>query len=376
MPALSPTRATSLAKDGSGFNGRMFVRLCAWVSAAMVALVIAVAAGRTELGSERAHAALVAMLSPPAASDRRSDQQLSEQMMAWSESVDKQMRRQAEAIRTLTEDRQALLEKLGAMERQVGDLGGTLARSTARFEADLKTVQQVAAAASAAAATRLAQARPDPPEPATLAAPATAAARMPPAREAAAPPNPVPLGAVHPGAPAYTGTIPMPTATTPETNGPPGMTRPFPVQAPPQAAAEPAVATPRPRPNEAKPGNPSTPLYGPLFQSNPLMTTGILGAPMEPGAISAEFAIDLGSAATIDALRTRWGEIRTSQSPLFDNLRPLVAIKDGGKGAQELHLVAGPLTTTAASARMCAVLSGTGVPCQATVYEGQRLTAR
>jgi len=370
MPALSPTRATSLAKDDSGFNGRMFVRLCAWVSAAMAALVVAVAAGRTELGSERAHAALVAMLSPPAGPDRRSDQQLSEQMMAWSESVDKQMRRQAEAIRTLTEDRQALLEKLGAMERQVGDLGGTLARSTARFEADLKTVQQVAAAASAAAATRLAQARPDPPEPAALAAPATAAPRTPPAHEAAAPPNPAPLGAVHAGAPAYTGTIPMPTTTTPETYGPPGMTRPFPVQAP----AETAVATPRPRPNEARPANPA--LYGPLFQSNPLMTTGIIGAPMEPGTISAEFAIDLGSAATIDALRTRWGEIRTSQSPLFDNLRPLVAIKDGGKGAQELHLVAGPLTTTAASARMCAVLSGTGVPCQATVYEGQRLTAR
>ncbi len=372
MPALSPSRAASLARDEKALNVRMFAKLVAWGAAALVALIVAVAAERTELGSQRAHASLTAMLNPPA----EPDQQVSEQMMAWSEGFDKQMHRQAEVIVALTQERDALTEKITGLERQVGDLGGTLVRTTARLEAEMKTAQQVAQAA----ATRIAQVRPEPPEPA---APATAAPRTPPVREAAIPaavppaflPNSLPLGAVHAGAPAYTGTIPMP-VTTPEPNGPPAMQRPFPVRAPPPPAPAPAVVAALARPNGATPANSSALLYGPLFRSNPLLTTGIIDMPIERSAIATEFAIDLGPATTIDALRTRWSEIKTGQAPLFDNLKPLVALKDGGKTGQELHLVAGPLTTTAASGRLCAVLSGTGVPCQPTAYEGQHLTAR
>ena len=379
MPALSPSRAASLARDEKALNVRMFARLVAWGAAALVALVVAVAAERTELGSQRAHASLTAMLSPPA----EPDQQLSEQRLAWSEGFDKQMRRQAEVIVALTQERDALTEKITALERQVGDLSGTLVRTTARLEAEMKTAQQAAAAASAAA-TRIAQTRPEPSEPAApaVAPPGVAPPRTPPVREAAAPaavppaflPNSLPLGAVHAGTPAYTGTIPMPVGATPETNGPPAMQRPFPVRAP--APAAPEVVAALARPSGAAPANSSALLYGPLFRSNPLLTTGILDTPIEHGALATEFAIDLGPATTIDAMRARWSEIKTAQSPLFDNLKPLVALKDGGKTGQELHLVAGPLTTTAASGRLCAVLSGTGVPCQATMYEGQRLTAR
>jgi hypothetical protein len=98
--------------------------------------------------------------------------------------------------------------------------------------------------------------------------------------------------------------------------------------------------------------------------------------PVEPGAISTEFAIDLGATATIDAARTRWNELRASQSPLFDNLKPAIALKEGGKSGPELHLVAGPLTSSATSARLCAVLAGTGTPCQPAAFDGQRLNAR
>ena len=114
----------------------------------------------------------------------------------------------------------------------------------------------------------------------------------------------------------------------------------------------------------------------PLFPSNPLMTTGIFENQVEPGVISTEFGVDLGPASTIEALRTRWSEIKASQSPLFDNLRPLVVLKDGGRSGQQLHLVAGPFANTAASTRLCAVLSGSGITCRASVYEGQHLLPR
>jgi hypothetical protein len=122
------------------------------------------------------------------------------------------------------------------------------------------------------------------------------------------------------------------------------------------------------------PASPQAPARAPLFQANPLMATGIFDTP-EPAAVATEFAVDLGAAATVDALRGRWNELRASQSPLFDNMKPLVALKES-KSGQELHLIAGPLTNNAAGARLCAVLSGTGVVCQPTLYEGQRLAAR
>jgi len=106
------------------------------------------------------------------------------------------------------------------------------------------------------------------------------------------------------------------------------------------------------------------------------MTTGIFATPLDPDTMAAEFAIDLGAAPTVDALRARWNELRVGQSPLLDNLKPLITLKDGAKSGQELHLVAGPLTGSSASVRLCAVLTGSGAVCQPTLYEGQRLAVR
>ncbi len=410
MLTASPSRAVSLGSDANTSNLRTFWRLYAWGAGAVLALVVAVMAGRTELGAQRAHAVLTAMLSPPPSPD----QQLSEQMAAWSSGFDKQMRRQAEIIRTLTEQRDGLADNMGALERQVNELGGTLARTSARLEGEARSAQQAAAAASvaAASASRLAQMRPEParPEPAESGPQAVAAnapltpspvrtvtAPQPAAQPApsGAPLNLLPPGQIHPAttpaagfptmagaqpAPTYTGTIPMPAA--PEGNGPPGMMRPFPVTPPSHSAAtsaaEPASPLPLPRP-AAKSSQPAAPIRAPLFQSNPLMTTGIFDTPADTGAVAAstvtEYAIDLGAAATIEALRTRWSDLKVSQSPLLDNLRPLVALKESRSG-QELHLVAGPLTNNAAGARLCAVLAGGGLSCQPTLYEGQRLSAR
>jgi hypothetical protein len=412
MPTLSATRIVPLAADANLSTSPAFWRLFAWGAGATLALVVAIMAGRTELGAQRVHAALTAMFSAPPSPD----QQLSEQMTAWSNGFDKQMRRQAEIIRMLGEQRDSLADKVGALERQLSELGGALARTTARLEGEARAAQQAAAAASvaAASATRLAQARPDPQEtapqavaalapltpspvrtvPATQPAPTTTAS--PPVSAAGAPLNLLPPGQIHPGTtaagsfptvggpqppPASTGTVPMPAAAEP--NGPPGMMRPFPVQPTAEPMALPRPGNPKPAPPaalgaslaaaESAPSRP--PLRAPMFQSNPLMTTGIFDAPTELGAITTEFAVDLGAAPTVDALRGRWNDLRASQSPLFDSMKPLVTLKES-KSGQELHLIAGPLNSHAAGTRLCAVLSGTGVLCQPTVYEGQRLAAR
>jgi hypothetical protein len=391
MQVASPSRAISLGTGANPIDSRALLRLSAWGAGAALGLIVAVMAGRTELGAVRAHAALTAWLSPPPSPD----QQMSEQMMALSSGFDKQMRRQAEIVSALEEQRDSLADKVSALEHQIGDLGGTLARTTARFEGDIRSAQQAAAAASAvAAANRVAPARP---EPADSTPPAAVAANAPltpspvrtlPAQPApqSAPINPAPPGQIHPAAssaagfptagspqtaPGYTGAIPMP--TIPDPNGPPGMMRPFPVQPPPSAATDPWSGLRSPGGARAPP--PASAVPAPLFQSNPLMTTGIFDTPAEPGTVATEFAIDLGAAPTVGALRARWSDLKVSQSPLLDNLKPLIALKDA-KSGQELHLIAGPLTSNSAGARLCAVLAGTGVVCQPSMYEGQRLAAR
>jgi hypothetical protein len=64
MLTASPSRAVSLGSDANPSNLRTFWRLYAWGAGAVLALVVAVMAGRTELGAQRAHAVLTAMLSP------------------------------------------------------------------------------------------------------------------------------------------------------------------------------------------------------------------------------------------------------------------------------------------------------------------------
>ena len=90
-----------------------------------------------------------------------------------------------------------------------------------------------------------------------------------------------------------------------------------------------------------------------------------------------EFGVDVGGDSSLDGLRALWSSIKGRHAALFDGLRPLVAVKDGGKpGVVELRLVAGPLANAVAAARMCATLSAGGIACQPTIFDGQRLALR
>lgn len=495
MPTRSPTR--DLPSRTDAFRSHGLLRLGGWGGAATLALATAIAAARSDTGVEHAKADLAAMQGPgPIAklSPAQSGDPASGKFAAWSSGVEQEMRRQADVIRSLADQRDGLAEKVSGVERQLNELGGLMTRATARLESEAKSAREAAAAASSSAATaasaaRLAQARqeqarqeqarqdqpkneqarrdaPEIPSPAAAAPPAlspvaaTSAVSVPPAAMSVArpawdaPPSPAPavhgqIPGIAPGgaiygtpptsgppvsaAPAYTGTIPMPAASS-EPAGAPVLVRPFPAQAAAQAASQVAVlaaaqesaqentrqsAQPHGQPNAPQttqrlaeqiaqaaamsggafdpwggvgsvppvrpgatkpqprpPAPAAAPGHAPSFQANPLMTAGIFDGPAEPGGSAGEFAIDLGGGTTVEALRARWNALRASESPLFDNLKPLVALKDGGKSGQELHLIAGPLASSAATARFCAVLSGGGVPCLPSLFEGQHLAAR
>lgn len=98
--------------------------------------------------------------------------------------------------------------------------------------------------------------------------------------------------------------------------------------------------------------------------------------PPEPKTAKRDFGVDLGGGATISTLRNSWDRIRRNHASLLDGLRPLIAVRDGRGGQVELRLVVGPIGNAADAARLCASLAATGLSCQPTMFEGQRLASR
>ncbi|MEA2930595.1 MAG: hypothetical protein QOG38_3023 [Hyphomicrobiales bacterium] len=130
-------------------------------------------------------------------------------------------------------------------------------------------------------------------------------------------------------------------------------------QIPPQAAAPP----PAPAPSAAAAPAPTR------------VTTTTVGppGPAQSIATKTDFGVDIGGNTSLDGLRVQWTNLKASQPALLEGLRPVIAIREGGKGAVELRLVAGPLANASAAARLCASLAAVGQACQPTVFDGQRL---
>jgi len=112
---------------------------------------------------------------------------------------------------------------------------------------------------------------------------------------------------------------------------------------------------------------------GPTTRMAPPANVTVAG-PAQSVATKTDFGIDVGGNVSIDGLRTLWTNLKTSQPTLFEGLRPVIAIRDGGKsGTVELRLIAGPVANAAVAARLCAALSAAGQVCQPAVFDGQRL---
>ncbi|MGH6716092.1 MAG: hypothetical protein ACREDC_07890, partial [Bradyrhizobium sp.] len=89
-----------------------------------------------------------------------------------------------------------------------------------------------------------------------------------------------------------------------------------------------------------------------------------------------DFAVDLGSARSIDGLRGLWRELSHGDAELA-RLRPIIVIREShGRRGMQLHLAAGPLKDAATAAKICAGLTEHGRRCGTTVFDGQRLAMK
>ena len=352
-------RGVALSDDETHLDLRPLMRLGAWGACAFVALAIAVFAGRSDTGERRAGMALASLTGAPTEQTLRSS---GAELLARAE-AERETRRTTEALRILAADRDRLANRVATLERNIEDLTGSIKRQ---------------------------------PEPARQSEPARQGAPTPPPAPASAP------AAV--AAPSTTSTAaPPPVADAPmasRTNNPAPSALPQiapsaqiaapPPAAPPAAPIEMASVSPPPTVPPLAPAlhvPRSSPIA--LIQSYATATSPVVTPPAPPaqpaandaagGSVTArtEFAIDLGTAGSVNGLRALWEKTRARQPAQLDGLRPLVSVRDGQRpGSTELRLVAGPLANASAAARLCAALVATGTHCQPAVFDGQRLALR
>ncbi|NVO13781.1 MAG: hypothetical protein HXX10_07075 [Rhodoplanes sp.] len=323
------------------------LRLVAWGIAASGALAIAVLAAQSDMGERR-----VAAATAPLAAQTEAARAATAQAMVRALDAEREAKRLGDTVRSLQADRDKLAGRLAALETSVEDLTGSIAQANRRSPvgsdlfmvppgtppASFKPPEPAAAPKSLAAA---AEAHPPVPDPRAL----------PPIepREAPAPPPTtvatavVPPTMVDPVVPSVVGTVAgMDPSEIP-------LPRPNPLA---NNLATQAAATRTPPPMEAPAPAPA------------------------PDTGNKRFAIEIGGPASIDTLRALWTKVREGQSgDLVADLKPAIALRDAAKpGLVEMRLVAGPVPTSLAAARLCASLSISGIACRATPYEGQMLT--
>ena len=139
------------------------------------------------------------------------------------------------------------------------------------------------------------------------------------------------------------------------------------------AEAAPAAAEPAPQPSPPEPEATSsvTP-----WANVPLQVP----MPPQPPVSSVRktvFGLDLGSASTVEALRTAWTAALRRHGTLLEGLHPVVQMRERPRpGGMELRLIAGPVPNAAAASRLCTAMTAAGALCAPALFDGQRLAGR
>lgn len=99
------------------------------------------------------------------------------------------------------------------------------------------------------------------------------------------------------------------------------------------------------------------------------------GEPEAAMASASEFALDLGSASTLEGVRQRWTTVKTNFGPLLSGMRPLAAT-DRRQGKTSYRLVVGPLPNAPAAAGLCAHFNAAHTPCRPARFDGEQIMQR
>lgn len=88
-----------------------------------------------------------------------------------------------------------------------------------------------------------------------------------------------------------------------------------------------------------------------------------------------EIALDVGGAVNFDGLRVLWNSTKGTHVGLFEDVKPLVAVRENRKThATELRLLVGPFADSETATAVCAALAGLRRFCQLTAFEGQQFS--
>src|SRR4029450_5609256 len=173
-------------------------------------------------------------------------------------------------------------------------------------------------------------------------------------------------------APAPTPTATAPTPTSPTPVAPRSQTQPekaTPAAAAPSAASSPPTAPPGAIATSLPAASPMT------APTTPPTRVANLPEAAEPEGKSriVDFGLDVGGATTFDGLRALWNSVRNNTADLFDDLHPMVAVRENQSRRVDLRLVVGPIGSSEAATQMCATLLAARRFCQMTIFEGQPL---
>lgn len=313
-------------EDEDHLDMRPLLRVTVWGACALIATGAAVLAGRSELGTARAGAALAALRASPL-------EFLSQP--AGPTTPTKEEKKLAQAVENLTADRDRLADRVATLERNLSDLTGSIARDRS--------------AAAATPSNPPATAESEKPQVAASAAP-PAAAPAPPATRIAPEVTPDSASSTEEAQPAETAAPTLGTIVRPPARpGPLGSIQSYTSSASASRPAARVAAAP----------------------SSPEATASVPPAPKPT-------AVDLAMATNVNALRARWGALKTAQPTLLGGLKPLVATRNSAAqpGVMEFHLVAGPVADHDAAARLCAALASAHISCRPASYNGQSLELR
>ena len=427
-------RASVVTNDLGEFDRLTLIRLGVWGLSAFLSMMLVVIAAQTDVGVKRAAAAVTAITSPP-----RDPAVTLSQVLARTAESDREARRLLETVRLLTLERDRMAMRIDTVEREVGDLTGSINKATSN-------ANQAPPASEPKSSEPRSMAAPAPPPPksAPAVAPTASVPAAPPVPTATVTHSVVPPPPVAPQAPppqaatkpagqpptiVATSMVPAvpPASIDPRTSRPawptfmPPPTTPS-IEASLQAPAEsapnsPPDAIPLPRPSPIaqlqayaaaaargetamlppgqipQPGQMQQPAQQPADVTNsvvntparPQMAQAASPAPQVAPAESTdsmeqpkvEIGVDLGPGLSIERLRTRWEAFQKAQGANLVGVRPVIAIREiSPKKPVELRLVVGPLAGIDVAVQLCQSLSGSQFPCQPAVFDGQRLVIR
>ena len=288
MPSAraAPKQQPAAKAFAKPFTMRHLWRMTLWAATAACALLVAVLASRSEVGTDRIAAVF------PSGHRHATAQATTPPFDAQAET-----RRLADAIRDLGSENAQLRAQLAALQQNLGDITGSVTK-------------QLAAVKAASTSPWPADAKPEPitaSDIASIMAPGAGFDTPVPSRPQNSPANP----------------------------------QSFP--ATPQSLSEPQASEDLP----------------PIGQ---------------PVAKPREYGVDIGIAPSIQMLHARWLGIRSAHSQLFQGLTPTVTLRETPRTKRiELHLIAGPLASSEAAARLCLELAPYRLYCHPIILGPDRV---